>query len=66
MSERQLDHLLDLRQLSPTAADVVVADFVQRFLFLLRASRAILCTQIKCYYKAATSTRNKVSGTAER
>ena len=35
MSQRQLHHLLDLRQLLPAAADVVIADLVQRLLLLL-------------------------------
>ena len=35
MPQRQLDHLLDLRELLPGAADVVVADGVERVLLLL-------------------------------
>jgi hypothetical protein len=35
MTQRQLNHFLDLRQLLATTADVIVSDSVQRFFFFL-------------------------------
>ena len=42
MTEWQLDHLFDLRQLLPDAADVVVADFVQHRFFVFSLDRVAL------------------------
>ena len=42
MSERELDHLLDLRQLLPATSDVVVSDSVERVLFLFTLDRLTL------------------------
>lgn len=42
MSERELDHLLDLCQLLPATSDVVVSDCVERVLFLFTLDRLAL------------------------